>query len=85
MLMLSLEECNTVKSRVKEFDKLDVLVRCSNKALANLMSVPLVGCASHRLALAIKAYLEPHEPLLSKVFFLSLLLLFLSILLFTIC
>jgi hypothetical protein len=40
-----------------------------NKALADLMGVPLVGCAAHRLNLAIQEYLSSHqETLLSKVF-----------------
>ncbi|GMG17930.1 unnamed protein product [Phytophthora fragariaefolia] len=38
-----------------------------NKRLANLMGVPLVGCASHRLNLAVKSHLAPHEDDLEKV------------------
>ncbi|ETO83621.1 hypothetical protein F444_02386 [Phytophthora nicotianae P1976] len=41
---------------------------CSvNKKLANLMGVILVGCASHRLILALKAILAPYEADLCKV------------------
>lgn len=41
---------------------------CSvNKRLANIMGVPLVGCASHRLNLAVRDYLAPHEPALEEV------------------
>lgn len=38
-----------------------------NKRLANLLGVPLVGCSSHRLNLAVRAYLEPHESILEEV------------------
>ncbi|ETK70879.1 hypothetical protein L915_21792 [Phytophthora nicotianae] len=38
-----------------------------NKQLANLMGVPLVGCASHRLNLAVREYLAPHEDALAEV------------------
>ncbi|ETI52477.1 hypothetical protein F443_04389 [Phytophthora nicotianae P1569] len=34
---------------------------------ANLMGVPLVGCASHRLNLALKAFLAPYEADLCEV------------------
>lgn len=41
---------------------------CStNKALATLCRVPLVGCGSHRLNLAVKRFLEPFEPILKKI------------------
>ncbi|ETV75850.1 hypothetical protein H257_09825 [Aphanomyces astaci] len=41
---------------------------CSvNKTLAKLMSVPLIGCASHRLNLAVKAYTQQHEDELAKI------------------
>jgi|Laugrespbdmm15sd_2_1035082.scaffolds.fasta_scaffold21012_1 hypothetical protein len=41
---------------------------CStNKALATLCKVPLVGCGSHRLNLAVTQYLEEHEPLLKTI------------------
>ncbi|ETV86037.1 hypothetical protein H257_02526 [Aphanomyces astaci] len=41
---------------------------CSvNKKLAKLMSVPLIGCASHRLNLAVKAYTQQHEDELAKI------------------
>ena len=39
----------------------------TNKALARLCEVPLIGCHSHRLALAVKEYLKPHDKLISKV------------------
>ncbi|RLN96724.1 hypothetical protein BBJ28_00019689 [Nothophytophthora sp. Chile5] len=32
-----------------------------NKKLATLLSIPLVGCASHRLNLAVQAYLQQYE------------------------
>ncbi|KAG2800607.1 hypothetical protein PC112_g20404 [Phytophthora cactorum] len=35
--------------------------------LANIMGMPLVGCASHRLNLAVKRFLEPHEEDLENV------------------
>ncbi|ETN06302.1 hypothetical protein PPTG_13659 [Phytophthora nicotianae INRA-310] len=41
---------------------------CSvNKRLANMMGVPLVGCASHRLQLAVRDYLTPHEDALEEI------------------
>jgi hypothetical protein len=41
---------------------------CStNRSIAPKMGVPLVGCASHRLNLAVKKYLSNHEPLLNKI------------------
>ncbi|KAG3111750.1 hypothetical protein PI124_g10585 [Phytophthora idaei] len=38
-----------------------------NKRLANLLRVPLIGCASHRLNLAMREYLEPYESSLEEV------------------
>ncbi|KAG3013494.1 hypothetical protein PC121_g9457 [Phytophthora cactorum] len=38
-----------------------------NKRLAKLMKVPLVGCASHRLNLAVRDFLRPHESALEEV------------------
>ncbi|KUF78770.1 Pre-mRNA-splicing factor 38A [Phytophthora nicotianae] len=38
-----------------------------NKRLARLMGIPLVGCASHRLNLAVRTLLEPHEADLEQV------------------
>jgi hypothetical protein len=41
---------------------------CSvNKRLATIISVPLVGCASHRLQLAVRDYLVPFEAALEEV------------------
>jgi len=41
---------------------------CStNKALATQCGVPLIGCGSHRLNLAVKRVLEPFEPILKKI------------------
>ncbi|KAG6616659.1 uncharacterized protein IUM83_12976 [Phytophthora cinnamomi] len=37
-----------------------------NKRFANLLGVPLVGCASHRLNLAVRDYLEPHDSALEE-------------------
>jgi len=39
----------------------------TNKALATQYGVPLVGCGSHRLNLAVKRFLEPNEPILKKI------------------
>ncbi|ETL25804.1 hypothetical protein L916_20405 [Phytophthora nicotianae] len=38
-----------------------------NKRLANLMNVPLVGCARHRLSLAVREFLVPFETALDQV------------------
>ncbi|KAG3093117.1 hypothetical protein PC121_g3350 [Phytophthora cactorum] len=38
-----------------------------NKRLAKLMKIPLVGCASHRLNLAVRDFLRPHESALKEV------------------
>ncbi|KAG6599688.1 uncharacterized protein IUM83_13263 [Phytophthora cinnamomi] len=38
-----------------------------NKRLVNLLGVPLIGCASHRLNLAVRDYLEPHDSVLEEV------------------
>lgn len=38
-----------------------------NKRLANLMGVPLVGCASHRLNLAVRKFIAPDEDALEQV------------------
>ncbi|ETN06716.1 hypothetical protein PPTG_12757 [Phytophthora nicotianae INRA-310] len=38
-----------------------------NMRLARLMGVPLVGCASHRLNLAVRTQLDPHEKDLEQV------------------
>ncbi|KAK1937009.1 hypothetical protein P3T76_009787 [Phytophthora citrophthora] len=54
----------------KEIRQCTVLVgdNCSvNKRLANLMGVPLVGCASHKLNLAVKTILAPYEAELEAV------------------
>lgn len=41
---------------------------CStNKALATSMSIPLVGCASHRFNLAVQSYLKQYEQILNRV------------------
>ena len=41
---------------------------CSTtKALARKMGLPLIGCASHRLNLAVKLLYQPHEDILAKV------------------
>ena len=39
----------------------------TNKALAVLCEVQLIGCSSHRVALAVKKLLKPHETLLNKI------------------
>eukprot|EP00733_Pompholyxophrys_punicea_P000830 Pompholyxophrys_punicea_v1_NODE_313_length_2295_cov_18.692411.p1 type:complete len:169 gc:universal NODE_313_length_2295_cov_18.692411:1111-1617(+) len=39
----------------------------TNKHLADLMGVPFIGCASHRLNLAVNLMLEPHEPSLDAI------------------
>ena len=38
-----------------------------NGAIAKLMKVPMIGCASHRLNLAVNRYLSSYEPNLSKI------------------
>uniref|UniRef100_H3GGX0 HAT C-terminal dimerisation domain-containing protein n=1 Tax=Phytophthora ramorum TaxID=164328 RepID=H3GGX0_PHYRM len=38
-----------------------------NKRLANVLGVPLVGCTSHRLNLAVRDYLGPHDNILEEV------------------
>ena len=38
-----------------------------NKKLARICGVPLIGCASHRLNLAVKNYLKPDEIILQKI------------------
>ena len=42
----------------------------TNKCLANLCKLPLIGCASHRLQLAVTKYLQEYsyEPILKKVY-----------------
>ncbi|KAG6965951.1 hypothetical protein JG687_00005128 [Phytophthora cactorum] len=41
---------------------------CSvNKRLANLLRVPLIGCASHRLNLTVREYLDPYDSSLEAV------------------
>ncbi|KAG2923529.1 hypothetical protein PC117_g15715 [Phytophthora cactorum] len=37
------------------------MMAISNKRIANLLRVPLIGCASHRLNLAVREYLEPYD------------------------
>lgn len=39
----------------------------TNKNLATLIGVPLIGCVSHRWNLAVQHYLEPYEPIISKI------------------
>jgi hypothetical protein len=38
-----------------------------NTCLADLLEIPMIGCASHRFNLACKAYLEKYERTLSKI------------------
>ena len=50
----------------------DVLFLCAdnastNSCLANRMKVPHIGCASHRLNLAVKSFLDLHSELILKV------------------
>jgi hypothetical protein len=41
---------------------------CStNRAMANRLKLPLVGCASHRFNLAVKLYMEPRNNLLLSI------------------
>ncbi|EGZ17921.1 hypothetical protein PHYSODRAFT_501313 [Phytophthora sojae] len=41
---------------------------CSvNTRLADLLQVPFIGCASHRLNLAVNVYLSDYEPLLEQM------------------
>jgi hypothetical protein len=39
----------------------------TNKAVANKLEVPFVGCASHRFNLAVNSFLTVYEPELDKV------------------
>lgn len=38
-----------------------------NTCLADLLGIPMIGCASHRFNLACKKYLESSEPVLQKI------------------
>lgn len=38
-----------------------------NTCLADLLQIPMIGCASHRFNLACKKYLEREEPVLKKI------------------
>ena len=38
-----------------------------NKSIAKKLELPMIGCNSHRLNLALKKLMEPHEGLLQKV------------------
>ncbi|KAE8903569.1 hypothetical protein PF010_g6492 [Phytophthora fragariae] len=38
-----------------------------NSKLADLLDIPLVGCASHRLNLAVQVFMADYEPLLGKI------------------
>lgn len=61
---------STLEFYQREPEALTFLVgdNCStNKALATRCGVPLVGCGSHRLNLAVKRVLEPFEPILKKI------------------
>lgn len=39
----------------------------TNKSLATLLGVPLIGCASHRFNLAVQKYLRDYENILNKI------------------
>ena len=39
----------------------------TNEAVADLLRVPFIGGASHRMNLAVNDYLNPFEPLLEKI------------------
>ena len=39
----------------------------TNKALSGLCEVPMIGCYSHRLALAVRDYLKPNDHLICKI------------------
>jgi hypothetical protein len=63
-----------LKEMLEDYDKslssIGYLIgdNCStNKALANTLNVPLIGCASHRLNLACKLIISEEESLLQKV------------------
>ena len=38
-----------------------------NKAIFKLLKVPIIGCANHRLNLAVNKFLTQYEPLLDKI------------------
>ena len=48
-----------------------LFISCDNeskiKNIAEILSVPMIDCASHHFNLVIKLYLSPHENLLAKV------------------
>ncbi|KAG6959150.1 hypothetical protein JG687_00008950 [Phytophthora cactorum] len=49
------------------------MMAISNKRIANLLRVPLIGCASHRLNLAVREYLEPYDSNLEHALVIDLL------------
>lgn len=54
----------------KHVQSISVLIgdNCNvNKCIADRLGVPLLGCASHRLNLAVKLFLHPHDGVLEKV------------------
>ena len=40
----------------------------TNKDVADLARVPFIGCAGHRMNLAVDEFLNPYEPLLEKIY-----------------
>jgi hypothetical protein len=62
------EETLKVYTNTRASIKFVIADNCStNQSIASKMGIPLIGCASHRLNLALKKYLESYEPLLGKV------------------
>ena len=58
----------TSQKKLRIFRGLNGNLREQNTNLASeYLRVPMVGCASHRLNLAVKQYLKPHEDLLMKI------------------
>jgi hypothetical protein len=39
----------------------------TNKKIAKDLNIPLIGCASHRLNLAVKLYCRPFDPLIKRI------------------
>jgi hypothetical protein len=39
----------------------------TNKRISRITGIPMIGCASHRLNLAVKRFLQPHEELIKRI------------------
>ena len=70
----SQEQCDFINYTLEQYGKsLENVValiadNCeTNKALSELCEVPMIGCYSHRLALAVRDYLKPNDHLICKI------------------